>query len=508
MKLTFQQKMLAAAITGVLGTAAGSAFAAIPLGDGTGATDTAAVFAKEIDLTSATVLTGTLLDAIALMEYNLSANNSNFSAEFTLTNAEFKTTPTINLYQADTAGTCTITTASTQGGFATPNMLPSPSTATTADATFTINDTTNGIQGSSNCISLTNVQLEVANHDPITLTFTIRDPNDKAAMTAKTASPYASFSSVLSTSSSSLPTVKTNVTELNTKFNLTGNDGLVAPLCTLKLEYSTTILNTAGATEGNGIIDNTNASDSKLIIKGDFSAAKSGGTSDKTKVYIADNTACSAAGTTPGAADELTDTEATFYLGNASIPASTPGVTVCYKVDGTSTIQESSYTAEFQPKAASGYGNLLNPTAIGDCGKVEKGGTSASLSMALDPNGQYPYFVRVSNPSSTKGKVTLEAYNDEGEKGTGVMEFVLEPGNSTGLIKIADIVAATSVNVLAAKNSKITDAAGTPIDVGVLANKIRIEATAEFGTPDTGTGVRMQGITQSKDKNSFIILAE
>lgn len=161
------------------------------------------------------------------------------------------------------------------------------------------------------------------------------------------------------------------------------------------------------------------------------------------------------------------------------------GLGVCLVYSGTTPIPEgtitatigrsmeiNSYQADFSPVAAS----LAN---------FKKNGASLNVDFLTNPNG-YPTFVRFTNPSSLSGNVLVDAYNDDGAKGTTTWTFVLGAGKSV-MYPMDVIVTKTGV---AASTTPATDGA-------LGGNKFRLIVNAEFPT------LSVQALNLSKDGNAF-----
>ncbi len=107
---------------------------------------------------------------------------------------------------------------------------------------------------------------------------------------------------------------------------------------------------------------------------------------------------------------------------------------------------------------------------------LARNGSSARLNFALTPGGNFPMFLRVTNPSAVAGPVTLTLTNDDGVTSTAIDISAIEgapagelaAGASTALLNIDDVMAAVQ-------------AADATFALGA-SNKLRVDVVAEFGS--------------------------
>jgi len=316
------------------------------------------------------------------------------------------------------------------------------------------------------------------------------------------------FAPVLKNGQPTAPTsVDINVGEESKKLeDSTGATVTNAPLCSFDLQFdadplynntSSSATNVATTSSGPAAMLTTNTDGSKIVVSGDFSAAKdTSGNKDLTRVFMSSGTNCT--GSTTTAANAIADDfqSATFFFGN-NAPNGGSIATLCYKPDGTTPIVEmkqGALTAQYQPAQATGF-TVSNVNLA--CGKLEKGGSTEDVVMVLNPASAYLQLMRITNPSATAGKVSITAINDKGVAGPNTMEFELPAGNSTGMINTQSIIDATGVVVGSGVNDNVN-----PV-TGGNANKLRLIVNAEFGKSGTSTGVKVRTYAVSSDFTTF-----
>ncbi len=507
MKLYFQQKLLAVAVASALVT---PAFAVVDMNNTSN--PGTAKFAKEIDYTSTATLSGADLYAKAKYGFNLGSGKF-YTVSFKMDNAKFKTSPALSVvtYSSTSAAASCLKIGSASLVDGNKGAIFEIETySSCVDTGLLLSDT----GGSSNYFQISGHTIDLSSQTGVALTYGLYvDPSNATTGGATGRIGDGATASYIDTSGQVVTfstkderkQVTTDVTNSNKSFVVSTSTNAgekYAELCTLDHMFKSAATDPKAkdsTTIGAGILTTT-AKDTTLVVTGDFSAASESGayTSDTAKKRVFLHTSCSTSPVTTDYATSLSQTTATFEIGNAAKNS----MKVCYAVNGVSEIQPATYHVQYNPKSATGYSV---PSVTADCGAVVKGGTSDSISMALVPGAVYPYFIRVSNPSTTNGLVHLKAYNDKGVAGAKTMDFMLNAGQSTGIINIADVVAATGVPLLTTPNDEAVD--GTGKVVGGNANKLRIVADAEFGAAGS-TAVKLTGITLSKDGNSFIILAD
>ncbi|RRV43158.1 hypothetical protein EGJ86_00810 [Pseudomonas sp. o96-267] len=219
-----------------------------------------------------------------------------------------------------------------------------------------------------------------------------------------------------------------------------------------------------------------------LTVSGDFSAIS--GTSANTLL-----------GTLPGAVNTA-ETAVTYNL--TATPAELNAAQLTYEVDGTTVIAPSSYNASL----ALGTGALMTaaPAAVTNFATLAKNGSTVYVDLALNPNGAFQNFVRISNKTNTAGNVNLTVIADDGAQEqialgdiAGQATSELAARSSTTQISVSDIFAAAQAAGLSLSGQ----------------NKLRLVVDGEFrGGDETSAlsndyALSVQSITVSKDGNSF-----
>lgn len=236
----------------------------------------------------------------------------------------------------------------------------------------------------------------------------------------------------------------------------------------------------------------------EIELEGDFSAAEN--------VYLVLDTGaggqtCSAT-PAPGllGGDIATDTNSVLFeplavseLGDIVAGDVTAVVTVCMEVDGETVIPEASYTGTYMPTAASGYTVADREFTLATLGNT---GTTIPLNLQLTPTtegGVYKNYFRVTNTSSTEGRVFFRLINDEGESSASIdMEEVYSDGVNTvpggGSSRQFDIDAVYAAVQAADPTFSVGDAPR---------RKLRTIVTGEFGS------MEVQTYTVSSDETTF-----
>lgn len=219
-----------------------------------------------------------------------------------------------------------------------------------------------------------------------------------------------------------------------------------------------------------------------LTVSGDFSA-------------ISTTPANTQLGTLSGAVNTA-ETAVSYNLGLA--PAALNAAQLTYEVDGTTVISPSSYNASL----TLGTSALMTaaPAAVTNFATLAKNGSTVFVDLALNPNGAFENFVRISNKSNTAGNVNLTVIADDGEQAqialgdiAGQDTSELAARSSTTQISVSDIFAAAQAAGLSLSGQ----------------NKLRLVVDGEFrGGDETNAlsndyALSVQSITVSKDGNSF-----
>lgn len=221
-----------------------------------------------------------------------------------------------------------------------------------------------------------------------------------------------------------------------------------------------------------------------LTVTGDFSAIAGG-----------------AAGTTLGALAatgvNAGENAVTFDLGTT--PAATlAAAALTYEVDGLTVVAPS----EFNASLTLGAGAQLTtvPAPVNNFATLAKNGSTVYVDLALNPNGAFQNFIRISNKTNTAGNVNLTVIADNGAQAqialgdiAGQATSELGARSSTTQISVSDIFAAAQAAGLSLSGQ----------------NKLRLVVDGEFrGGDETSAlsndyALSVQSITVSKDGNSF-----
>lgn len=551
--MKFQKKLLAFAITSALAVPAAANFNLEDvdvdkngsIADPAEKQSTATIFASEIDVTSGNFtldpirasaprgITGTTNTILYVLDKGASFANS---PSLTPTCSNTATTP----YTSSSDASCAKAYSAVRVGKDSTNPNNQLDVVDQGLA-FTID--TSGFQNNAaivnseagnmtDTLTLGAPQLKLTSSDDVTLTFRLYDDKSDAEIYSNNnilgstvQRPVISFGPVINNGNAGAPeTVKIDVAQESKK--LESSTLTAAPLCSFNISFDTIpklldgtlaagglngatthILSTDNATDGDG---------SRLIVEGDFSAAKdTNGKADPTKVFLSKSTLCNdtVSGASSGIETVISDDfkTVTFFLGNKS-PSGLLSATkadetgyICYKPDGNTVLVEQkggndgTLKATYQPVSIDTKKYSVTNMAL-NCGGLEKGGSSYEVPMILDPDSKFKQWIRVTNPSNTDGVVRITAYNDKGEPGTQQMEFMLPAHNSTGLFGTDTIVKETGVTVGTTANDGVATANGT---VGGLANKIRLVVDAEFGSTGSPTGVVVRTLATSSDRTVF-----
>jgi len=161
------------------------------------------------------------------------------------------------------------------------------------------------------------------------------------------------------------------------------------------------------------------------------------------------------------------------------------GLGVCLVYSGTTPIPEGTITATISRNMeTNSYQPDFSPIAA-SLASFKKNGASTYVDFLTSPTG-FPTYVRFTNPTSLTGNVLVDAYNDDGGKGTTTWTFTLSAGASV-MYPLSEIVTKTAVPA-------VTTAPPSGANPG---NKYRLVVNAEFPT------ISVQSLSVSKDGNSF-----
>jgi hypothetical protein len=166
-------------------------------------------------------------------------------------------------------------------------------------------------------------------------------------------------------------------------------------------------------------------------------------------------------------------------------------------------IAETTLTASVIGTAAAAAFSTAGVVGTVDLLPLRRNGSSARLNFALTPGGNFPMFIRVTNPSAIAGPVTLTLTNDDGTTSTAIPITAiaggpagdLAAGASTALLDINDVMDAVQ-------------AADATFALGA-SNKLRVNVVAEFGANAsiTGGGTGSASVTQNTGETGVILSA-
>jgi hypothetical protein len=241
--------------------------------------------------------------------------------------------------------------------------------------------------------------------------------------------------------------------------------------------------------DGNGaVLDDFIGDDHTLTLSGDYSAVD---TSNTANVQFRSGTGdADFMGNNSLDADTLNATEATFNFGTVPMAMDTLDGDFVMTVTGSTTIPEQLLSATFDPDTPAGASTAT--AQLGDIAELAKNGSEATTNLNLDPNGNFPNFVRITNRSGITGDVFLRVFNDAGDSVSislgdvaGQSDDQLEAQASTTVIPIGDVLdAAQAVD----SNFSLTSDSR---------NKLRITAEGEF--PE----IAIDNITTANDGSTF-----
>lgn len=239
------------------------------------------------------------------------------------------------------------------------------------------------------------------------------------------------------------------------------------------------------------------AAGTSLQVNGDFTAALKAGANLSPAAVKLDGDATDATGTS---ANTLTATTATFVVDTATFGdlTTTPirYIPVVYHVDGATAIVPSVYSGAYNVVAAA---NTSTSSVSNDrIGQLAKNGASKFVDLALNPNGAFQNFVRISNKTNVDGNVYITVFNDSGENRTISLGDIA--GQSTSLAARSSTTQMTIEQIFNA-----AQAAGLALSGE---GKLRLLVDGEFptqgGTDDQNDyGLSVQTYTVATDGTTF-----
>lgn len=221
-----------------------------------------------------------------------------------------------------------------------------------------------------------------------------------------------------------------------------------------------------------------------LTVSGDFSA-------------ISGTVANTTLGGLAAAGVNTAETAVTYNLDTA-VTTVLNAAALVYAADGTTVIAPSEYNASL----ALGTGAQMTaaPAVVTNFATLAKNGSTVYVDLALNPNGAFENFIRISNKTNNAGNISLTVIADNGAQQqialgdiAGQTTSELGARASTTQISVKDIFAAAQAAGLSLSGE----------------NKLRLLVDGEFigGAEDNALsndyGLSVQSITVSKDGNSF-----
>ncbi|WP_278462694.1 hypothetical protein [Stutzerimonas kunmingensis] len=418
--------------------------------DYSGATNpTPIVIATELSVPS----TNTITSADALvwnLGFSITAGNKRYVRVNLAGGATFAGTPTLTFTAADgTAVAGVPASVISQGGTANDSFVMFE---------VTNNDAAVAVPANAKVV-FTPGNLKITGKNNLTAAYSLYETaidavNQTNALAGKAAAPFISFASGLKTLVESVGTQKViDVSAIPTSSKFKGAlstttakiGGVAVDVETNLVEYTTANPVTLGDLVAAG---------TKLVVTGDFSAAKTAGVLDKAKLFIdVDDSKAYNVGDIQASA--LTATTATFELDTTAlgaVAASPTYASIYYSVDGTSPISPATYSAVYDVTA-----NTAANTAdvnLGQLSGLAKNGASEDVVVTMKPKsagGFYTNVIRVTNKSGIEGDITITVINDNGERATvnlgsiaGQTSNTLKAGASTTQINVDDIFAAAT----------------------------------------------------------------
>ena len=449
---------------------AGAAQAVVNLNVADSSTNGSLTYASELTVSaSGTTLTdsGTKQDLKAKLGFSVNSGAVRFVRIDLNNGAKFKNAPGLTV----TNGSNDSTGSLSQGG---------------AGSSFAIFEFTAAVNyGPNDTVNVDVANIDVVSQSDVTATYRLYEtgtaasnPSSSSALANASQTAYR-FSKALKTEVKTADTKTIDVATNSTKFE---SGVLVSDIANVGISVNSNVL---WSTSNDAALTDLVAAGTKLVVNGSFTAVArdTSGTLDKTKVKLGTSDATT-----------LTDSQATFDLGNTGLAAGSTGV-VKMTVTGDREIADAAYTGIYDVVAATG--SSIADADLGQLSKLKKNGSTAVANMMLNPNGVSRNWVRISNNSGITGRVFLRLRNDLGKSVTlnlgdvSGQQTTLAAGNATGLIAIKDIFDA----------AKAKDAT---FDIGTGGrNKLRLTVEGEFPAGTDQRGLVLDNITVATDNTSF-----
>ncbi|KTA81820.1 hypothetical protein [Aeromonas salmonicida] len=198
------------------------------------------------------------------------------------------------------------------------------------------------------------------------------------------------------------------------------------------------------------------------------------------------------------AADSLEDSAAAAFdfadttQQSASLASAANG-NVVYKATGASAIAETAVKATYTVTTpAAGF--AFDPVVIENAAVLKKNGSTAEVELALNPNGAYSNYIRITNKTATKGAVSITVIDDAGNTKQTTLAAILGAdkgelaGNaSTAQIDIKDISTAAGIAADYTGKLRLVIDAQVPVMAGLNSTTV---VAADSPVTVTGTATR------------------
>lgn len=222
------------------------------------------------------------------------------------------------------------------------------------------------------------------------------------------------------------------------------------------------------------------------------------------------------------AADTLVDSAATDFVfadatqQSASLANAANGKVV-YTANSTDAIAETAVKATYTVTTpAAGF--AFDPFVIENAAVLKKNGSTAEVELALNPNGAYSNFIRITNKTATKGAVSITVIDDAGNTKQTTLAAVLgaDKGElaaraSTAQIDIKDIAAAAGIAADYTGKLRLVIDAQVPVMAGLNSSSVTVDtvpagATATQTRNDVVSGVAVQVYAAHKTTGVLTLL--
>jgi hypothetical protein len=499
--MTFTKKKLAAAMTGTLLASVGvqTTQAAVDLDVSATTSANPLSYASEAIIPTAGLgLTdgGTELDIVGTMNANQIASDTDIRVTLTLSSGVFTTAPTMTIDNGAAGNGC-------DGGTSACPATTIFTGGTTADSTVTFN--TNSGTGVVDPGAHFNFNMgggvTVTDQSAITATVDVQIADNFGPTDLPGASgSYLGFAALMGLQADALSADGDSIDVVQNSLFFSGATGENEQ----NVGGFQITVNTAGplsiassALTGSGVVGTAQAT----ITAANGFAAFNQGTSIAGDGIFTGSTA--GASGTFSTADATIAVMAAYTAGAATDAAASNDVVLTIPAANTVVIDETTLTATIAVTgAATSTYDPSSATGTVSLQSLARNGSSARLTFATNPDSPYPMMIRVTNPSTIAGPVTLTLTNDDGVTSSSVslVDIAggptgdLAAGASTALLNISDVFAAVQ-------------AADASFELGA-SNKLRVSVVAEFGTNGGATAVVLNAFSLSSDSTTFSMVTD